>query len=129
VRSAPLLAAAGCTWPHRVALRAAHTRLSALAGAVMNFADVPHSLLRPNDALDSLPGVDEFAVRTYHQLQRTCSSLLHAESFRANLGQPHAHCPHNTHGTPTRSARERSTTGPGAREEHPAGLGHPRRTG
>jgi hypothetical protein len=91
LRSAPLLSAAECSWPHRVALRAAHALLSAVAGAAgahpASFADVPHSLLRPNDALDSLPGVDEFAARTYHQLQRTCSSLLHAESFRASLGR------------------------------------------
>jgi hypothetical protein len=69
--------AAECTWLHRVALRAAHVRaaharLSTVAGAAAarpaSFADVPHSLLRPNDALDSLPGVAEFAVRTYHQV-------------------------------------------------------------
>jgi hypothetical protein len=88
----PAARCAECTSPHRVALCAAHARLSVVAGAAAarpaSFENVPRSLLSPNDALDSLPGVDEFAVRTYHQLQRTCSSLLHVESFRAILGRP-----------------------------------------
>ena len=111
--AAPPLEDAGCDWPHRIALRAAHARVLGVAEEIAahpaRLAEVPCRLLsRSVDARTILPGLDELAVRTQHQLQRTSSSLLHAESFMSILRRPLL----------TSAGRSRMLTAPESRMAH-----------
>jgi hypothetical protein len=113
LRGAPQLDDATCGWPHRVALRAAHARVGQVAQAIAahpaQYADVPCRLLSHSvDAPALLPGLNELAVRTQHQLQRTSSLLLHAEAFVGVLNRP----------TLTPAGRSRMITAPESRMAH-----------